>query len=468
MKSTVSWILVVVALGACGGDDGDDPTPGDLADTLFVAHEGTIVSYDIATGDERPGALTDIRGPVDMQALEDGTLLVNLTGRNEILMFDGRTMLETQHYETSRMGATRPVHSFISPEHDGERYWLTLNDGEEGARETNSALFIDIVPDSPTYLGAVGEVGLGIGHHKASFSATRARVVISNISDCDDVITVYDYSDIDDIVPVATLTAEQAGWDAADPGEGGFDPPFCDPTYQRGLPPAPHGCATSSESGKAYCNLTGNGAMVVIDLDAEAPTFTMLPTGGAGGGFTVAHEGGQYLYTMQETPREGDGGVSCQVGQVVVTDGATDTVVSQTPLLYRGPDCADELAGTPAETANAGHAYFHEDRLFIPSSGGFEVGDARVDQLMILDTTDPAHPAQLPSLTVGVHTSHSAGAHSGDGKWLFDVHSVDGTVSQVDCETSEIVRTLSVESEPRVAATFGTVEGPSHQTGPVP
>lgn len=56
----------------CPGPDGGTS----FAQTLFVAHEGSLVSYDIATKQEKPGALQDISGPVDLQALDDGTLLV--------------------------------------------------------------------------------------------------------------------------------------------------------------------------------------------------------------------------------------------------------------------------------------------------------------------------------------------------------------------------------------------------------
>jgi hypothetical protein len=52
-----------------------------------------------------------------------------------------------------------------------------------GVAAENTACFIDLVEASATYLGMSGEVGLGIGHHKASFSATKERIVISNIGD---------------------------------------------------------------------------------------------------------------------------------------------------------------------------------------------------------------------------------------------------------------------------------------------
>ena len=481
-----SWLtgtLVLVLAGApgagCGDDDAsesasctDDNCDGgvgaELAQTFYVAHQGSLVSYDLESGEERPGALQDIDGPVDLQALSDGTLLVNLTNSNEILVFDGTTMLEIERMPSSGADGARPVHSFITPVRDGAQYWMTLNDGMDGVPESNTAVFLDLTQGDSRF-ERVGEVQLGVGHHKASFSATQERVVISNIGDCDNVLSVYDYSDPSDIQTLATLDAEAAGFGAADPGDGNFDPSFCDPTYERGLPPAPHGCATASESGKAYCNLTSSGAIVVIDIDADEPEFSLVETSGQGGGFTFVHPGGRYVYSLQEEPREGADGESCQIGQLVVLDATSDEVVSTTPLFYTGADCSEMLAGTAAETANPGHAYFTRDgdKLYVPTSGGFMVADARVDQLLVLDTSDPAAPVQGDSIEVGEHTDHSAGALSGDGRHLLVVNSVDGTISDVDTQTDEVIATFEVESEPRVVATFGSAPGPSVQTGPI-
>jgi hypothetical protein len=346
---------------------------------------------------------------------------------------------------------------------------MALNDGTQGQEHTASAAFIDIKAGSATRFQRVGEVALGIGHHKAAFSNTTERVVVSNIADCDDVISVYDYSDIGQIRTLATLTGRAAGWTAPDPGQGHFDPRFCDPTHRRGTPPAPHGCATSRVSGKTYCNLTSSGEMVVVNVDATPPSFTIVPTSGRGGGFTLYHPGGRYMYTMQEQPREGKGGTNCQIGQIVVTDATTDSVVSQTPVLYKGPGCREALAGTPAATANPGHSHFTHDgnKLYVPTSGGFNAADARVDQLVVLNTSDPAHPVQLPSVGVGVHTSHSASALSGDGRWVFVVNTVDGTVSQIDAAASRVTHTFTVRIKPKTVATFGAAEGPSEQTGPI-
>jgi YVTN family beta-propeller protein len=453
--------ILLLSLAACGGSSSgdDDPDAGgeQLAHTLFVARSGTLVSFDLATGDERPGTVTDVTGPVDLQALRDGVVMVNLTGENAVLAVDGRTMLEEARIPSSTDGGLRPVHSFITPD---RRFWFALNDGD-GTAASNTASIIDIRDGAAGRFQRRGEFALGVGHHKAAFSSARDRIVVSNIGDCANVMTVYDYSDPTDVQAVGTLTAVEAGWDGVTR--------MCDPTYQNGFPPAPHGCATSPLSGKIYCSLTSTGETVVVDIDADEPTFEILATNGSGGGYTSMHPGGRYAYTLQETPREGDGGTACGIGQVAVIDTMTDTVAAELPLFYTGPSCTTALTGETSESANPGHIYFSHggEHAFIALSGGFMDAAARVDQLVVLDTSDAADPTQLPSVEVGVGTGHGTGTIDGIGDKMYVVGQIDGTVSEIDCETLEVTRTLDVGDEPAQVATFGDAEGPSHQTGPL-
>lgn len=457
---------LLAATAGCSDDTSPEPQGVAGEDVLYVAHEGSLVSYDVATGEERPGAVQEVAGPVDMQVLADATLMVNLTGRDEVLCVDGHSMLELARIPSSGAGGKRPVHSYLSPERGGRTYWLTLNDGAQGEATTNSARFLDATIGSATFMKPVGEIGLGVGHHKAAFSATQDRVVLSNIADCDDVLTVYDYADVGDIKALATLTAEQAGWD------GGSFEKTCDPTYETGMPPAPHGCATSKRSGKAYCNLTSSGDIVAVDLDAGTPTFAIIPTSGAGGGYTKASADGRYIYTLQEEPREGSQlrpGAPCQIGQLVTIDAETDSVASEVPLFYKGPDCTETLMGTDEETANPSHMRMSADgktMLMVPA-GGFEVEDARVRQVLVLDLSDPASPAQRASIPVGASMGHHGDALSGDGRWLFVTDNADATVTQIDVATLSVVRTFATEARPAAVATFGAAAGPSEQTGPI-
>jgi YVTN family beta-propeller protein len=460
---TLLLLGMAAALGACEEDKKPGGTDEALRQTLFVASYTELVSYDVETGEERPGRVQDLESPVDLQALEDGTLLVNLTNKGQVLVVDGRTMLERARLPSSSLGGKRPVHSYLSPTHGGKRYWLALNDGEGGRAETNSALFIDTTPGSATYLQPVGEVRLGKGHHKAAFSATRERVVISNIADCDDALSVYDYSDVRNIQKVLTLSAADLGWGASRP---------CAANYQGGFPPAPHGCATSKVSGRAYCNLTSTGEVVSIDLDATPPTFRVLATGGKGGGYTRASPDGRYIYSAQESPREGSAtlpGAACQVGQLVVVDASTDTIAREVPLRYRGPDCTTALANTDEGKAEPGHIVLSRDgrTLYLTPAGAFGDEAARVRQELVLDLSVPDAPVQRASIGVGASKSHHADAQSADGRYLFVANNVDHTVSQVDTATGAVVRTLGVPQNPSSLATFGTAEGPSEHTGPI-
>ncbi len=472
IKLSRASFALLLAAHACG-DDAKTPDPGQpgaVAQAVFVAHEGFLSSYDIATGNERAGTVPNVSGPVDIQALADGHVLVNLTGRNEVLIVDGRTMLETARLPSSTKGATRPVHSYISPQLAGIRYWFTFNDGTANMAATNSALLIDVTPGRPSYLKPVGEVPLGVGHHKAAFSNTLPRVVISNISDCDNVLTVYDYADPANIKPLFTLTAKDAGWD------GSSFARTCDPSYKMGIPVSPHGCATSKVSNEAYCNLTGSGDIAVVDLDNDGsgakPWFKLLATNGSGGGYTKASRDGRYIYALQSKPREGDKnqpGASCQVGQLVVIDAQSDTVAKQLPLLYKGPGCTETLAATPAETDEPGHLQISVDgkTLYIAVGGGFMVAAARADQQLVVDIADPANAVQKPSVAVGQASGHRADVLSGDGKFLFVTNNESASVTQIDVAQAAAVKTIKTKDHPLTVATWGSAEGPSEQTGPI-
>lgn len=452
--------------GGQGGSDGGAP----FKQALYAAGEGFLESYDIATGMTKPGVVTNVVGPVDMQALPDGTVMVNLSGRNEILAIDGTTMLEKARIPSSGMGATRPVHSFITPTYDGKTYWVAMNDGTDAT--DSSARFIDITPGSATYLMAVGEVKLGVGHHKAAFSATQRRAVMSNISDCDSVLSVYDFSDLSNIKTLATLSAKDAGWD------GSSFVKTCDPTYKTGVPPAPHGCATSKMSKHVYNSLTGNGAIVDIDIDADTPTFKVLSTNGSGGGHMRASKDGRYLYAVQTSPREGDIMAmppipTCQVGQLVVIDAMAGTIAREVPMMYTGPDCATALAA-PQTTDGPGDLRVSKDGgwIYVAIDGGFNVADARVDQLVIFDLSDPGNPVQKASVTHGLSTSHVSLVEGGDGKAIFVVDNLAGSTTQVGAASKMVVRAIKTSMpsafNPLTLATFGSVEGPGQQIGPLP
>jgi len=458
-------VVIVAVVGlttGCNTNSPGGPDGGTLAQTLFVAHDGVLVSYDITTGNERPGTVTNIVSPTDMQALEEGIVLANLTGGNNSVIVNDKTMLEDGRVG-SATGGTRPVHSYVSPDRNGKRYFVALYDGAGSVPATSKAVFTNVKAGTANYLQRAGEVGLGVGHHKAGFSNTRDRVVISNISDCDNVLTAYDYSDVTNIQTLKTWSAGDYGWD------GSTFAKTCDTTYAHGIPPAPHGCATSKVSGKVYCNLTNSGDIVATNIDASPPTFVLIRTNGSGSGYTKAHKDGRFVYSLQSSPREGQGGATCQVGQLVVIDASNDSANVRVPLLYKGPGCTSVVTQTDEETAEPDHIRVSNDgrTLYISTAGGFGVDSARVRQELVVDVTNPGAPVQKASIPVGTSTGHHGDALSGDGRWLFVTNNLDGTVTQVDTSTNQVTRTLTVRSTPLTVATFGTAEGPSEQTGPI-
>jgi hypothetical protein len=320
-----------------------------------------------------------------------------------------------------------------------------MNDGESGAPATNSALFIDITPGSPDYLKAVGEVALGVGHHKAAFGKSAHRVVISNIGDTAEVLAVFDYTDPADIRKLAAISAGGLGVTRA----------------------SPHGCGASSLTGKAYCNLTATGDIVSVDLEAATPTFKVLKTGGSGGGYTKGN--GRYVYSLQTRPREADTakpGDVCQVGQVVVIDSQADSVVNEVPVFYGAADCDDPVAGTPVRTAGPGHIKIAGDRMYVQMASSSDTS-TYADRHLVLDISDPAAPEQTGALDIGRSLSHHGETLSGDDAWLFVANNLDGTVSQIDASAASVTRTLTVKPNPRTLATWGEAEGPSHLTGPL-
>jgi YVTN family beta-propeller protein len=449
---------------ACS-DGGAAPPPGAdaMPHTLYVAHDGVLASYDIATGAERPGAVEKVATPVGMQALDDGMLLVNLTDANELLAVDGREVRELRRNPSSSMGGTRPIDSYISPDHGGKRYWLTLNDGNAMMAETATAILVDITEGSSTRFQPMAEVPLGLGHHQASFSATRERFLSTSFYSCDNVITVHDYSDVSSVKATKTFTAAELGFD------GSTMEKTCDAAESVGVAMRPHGCATSEASGKVYCNLAGPGLVVVVDIDADPPTVKPLPTTGKGGGYVKAGKGGKFIYTVQNEPKEGAGGVNCQIGQLLTIDASTDAIMNEMPILYKGPSCTDMLAGTDEEAVGQNHIRVSVDgtKLFLALSTPSSEPMARVRQHVIVDISSPAGPVQLPSVQVGTSMGQRGSAVSADGKFLFVADRLDNTVTQIDVATLSVVRALPVKEAPLQVATYGTAEGPSLQVGPV-
>jgi len=451
--------LSACALTGCLHDSGEEKPPAEKTPLLlYVGGATRIAAYDLQTGSQKAGEIGDVGGLTDMTALDDASLLVNSGAKNQIIIFDGKTMLEKSRI-ASKTGGLKPTHGFLTTPMDGQQYFAAMFDGG-GTASTNSAVFIDADPKSEKYLQYLGEAGLGSGHHKAAFSKNKARASISNIADCAEVVTVLDYSDPSDIQRIAAISAADLGFDGSSPektcGSGGVSL-------------SPHGSATAAMSGRAYHNLTGIGKILSVDQDASAPQGRLLDTEGKGAGYTKGLAGSDYVYSLQNHPREGSAthpGEVCQVGQIVVIDGALDSVVNQVPVLLTGPDCQDSL---PAIFKNTGLDHMtiipSAHRLYVLGGNGDTAGYSM--HRHVFDVTDPKHPRQLPSIEVGKSRGHHPETLSGDGKWLIEGDNLDNTVTVIDVEAGKVAKTFGVVNAPSTLSTWGEVEGPSHPTGPV-
>jgi YVTN family beta-propeller protein len=426
--------------------------------TLYVGGASQIAAYDLASGEQKAGEITDVGGLTDMQILEDGSVIVNSGTKNQIVVFDGATMLEKNRIASSN-GGLKPTHSFLSTPQGGKQFYAALLDGS-GTRETNGMLLIDATPSSANYLKRTGEAPLGIGHHKAAMSKSKARMSVSNIGDCSEIVTVLDFSDPANIATVAKVSAADLGFD------GSSKEKTCG---TGGVSLSPHGSATAPVSGRAYHNLTGIGKILSIDQDAAAPKARLLDAKGKGAGYTKALAGTNYVYSLQNNPREGSAthpGAVCQVGQIVVIDGGLDSVVNEVPVFLTGPDCKDSLPKVEKSTGLDHMTVIPSvDRIYVLGGNSDTAGYS--NHRHIFDISDPKNPKQLPSLTVGKSRGHHPETLTGDGKYLVEGDNLDNTVTVIDVAAGKVVKTIPVVKGPSTLSSWGTEEGPSHHVGPV-
>jgi len=269
-----------------------------------VSGRDQLALHNLATGEElaRFDAPRESR---DVLALPSGVALSNHTAGNSVLRIDFRRRAEIGRLPSSSLGGTRPVHMYLTPAIQGKQYAVVLNDGmagntKKGERPTDSTLLlIDAVESSGNFLKPAGETRLGIGHHKAAFSMTRPRLAVSNIADCSDVISVYDYANPAEIKLVKSFSAADLGYD------GSTFLKTCDETGKSGLMLEPHGTGTSGASNRVYHFLTGTGEIAIFDIDADVPTVKLLKTSGTGGASVKDLPGGRFMVVAQHGPREG-------------------------------------------------------------------------------------------------------------------------------------------------------------------
>jgi YVTN family beta-propeller protein len=437
-----------------------------------VSGRDQLVLHDLATGAEL--ARFDVPGgSSDLIALGSGVALSNHTAGNEVVLIDLKRRSEIDRLPSSSLGGVRPVHMYLSPVIEERQYVVVLNDGNErstpkGERPKDSTLLlIDAVQSSPTFLKPMGEARLGIGHHKVGFSMKRPRLAVSNISDCSDVVSIYDYQNPSDIKLVKTFSAADLGYDGSTPLK------TCDETGKVGLMLSPHGTGTSAATGRVYHFLTGTGQIAVFDIDADVPVVKLIQTAGSGGASVKDLPGGRFMVVPQRGPREvhqrADGSL-CQVGQLAVIDAVADKVAAQLPVFYGEPTCRTSIAGKPHDRAALQYAMPAPDGKIVFVEIGTLYGAPNVVAesrfVAVFDVSDPYRPIQLPSIAVGAGNDTRDHALTGDGKLLLVPNSLDNSVSVIDIGSRQVVRTIATVTRPFRVVTFSEGVGPSKPAGP--
>jgi YVTN family beta-propeller protein len=444
---------------------------GEPAQIAAVSGRDQTVLYDLANGTElarfdAPG------GSSDLLALGSGIVLSNHTAGNEVILIDLKRRKEIGRLPSSSLGGVRPVHMYLTPALEGRQYAVVLNDGNErgtpkGERPKDSTLLlIDAVQSSPTFLKPVGETRLGIGHHKVGFSMKRPRLAVSNIADCSDVVSVFDYTNPSDIKLVKTFSAADLGYDGSTPLKA------CDETGKVGLMLSPHGTGTSAATGRVYHFLTGTGQIAAFDIDADVPTVKLMQTAGTGGASVKDLPGGRFMVVPQRGPREvhqkADGSV-CQVGQLAVIDAVAEKVAAQVPVFYEAT-CRSSIVGTPHERAALQYAMPAPDGKTVFVEIGTLYGPPNVPAesrfVAVFDLTDPYRPVQLPSISVGAGNDTREHALTGDGALLVVTNSLENSVSVIDVRSRQVVRTIPTVNRPYRVVTFSEELGPSKPAGP--
>jgi YVTN family beta-propeller protein len=437
---------------------------------VAVSGRDQLALHDLATGAElarfdSPG------GSSDLLALGSGVALSNHTAGNAVVLIDLKRRSEIGRLRSSSLGGTRPVHMYLSPAIEERQYAVVLNDGNERGKaerpKDSTLLLVDAAQSSLTFLKPVGEIRLGVGHHKAGFSIKRPRLAVSNIADCSDVVSVYDYGNAPDIKLVKTFSAADLGYDGSTPLK------TCDETGKTGLMLSPHGTGTSAATGRVYHFLTGTGQIAVFDIDADIPTVKLLQTAGSGGASVKDLPGGQFMVVPQRGPREAhqraDGSL-CQVGQLAVIDAVAEKIAAQLPVFYGEPTCRTSIVGKPHERAALQYAMPSPDGKTVFVEVGTLYGPpnlvAESRFVAVFDLSDPYRPVQLPSIPVGAGNDTRDHALTGDGKLLLVPNTLDNSVSVIDVGSRQVVRTIPTVTKPTRVVTFSESIGASKPAGP--
>lgn len=400
------WSPLVLLLAACESertpeaprvDPGAAPIPA-----VWVAVEGSIVAHSLDTGE--PGGLEvgSITSPSSMIALEDGILLVSLTEIGRLAAVDGRFMKERERWISSEVRAVRPQGASLGRLADGTLAWAVSHTGRPGDEDDSTIALVDVDPDHQTRFSKLGELGVPRGPHAHAMS-DGGRLVVAAQGSCDRTVLEFAVGRVKDGRVERRLSAAQLGF------EGGAS--ACDPAT--GTIPAPLGCA--SVAGSLACAVGPFGRVGLFDASGAPPV--VVATGGRGAGAVAPSPDGALLLVVEASPREGDGGVACQIGQLAVIDPGAPQPLAAIPLLLDGPGCTRSLSGTDEASLRPGAIWAHAGtgRLFVGLDA--TAPGARGRHLLVLEGQG-ATIAQAPSLELPASDGPAIGALSLGAHWL--------------------------------------------------
>jgi len=387
--------------------------------------EDLVAAFDLKTGKEL--AEFEVRGRLsDLTVLPNQHVVLNHRAKSELVLFDARTRKEVTRLPSSRMGGVNPHHGYLLKTAKHTLY-AVAHDGENRDKDSTVAFF-EVLPQSPG-LAFVGEVRVGAGHHKLAHFPGQDWVSVSNINDCDQVLSVLDVSQPEQPRVTHVIGATQLGYT----GDGSEK--RCDATGKQGRALRPHGAAASQRF--HVHNFNGTGQMAVIKSDG---TVRVLDTQGSGGASGVALPDGSVVMT-QFAPREGGAGAACQVGQLAWVS-ATGDQLQQIPVRMQ-PDCAQGSKG-----ARLGYASLAPDQktLLLPlSTMGNDAEPAKFVARMRLED---GKAVQLSSVAIGEQVGHRDHGWLPDGSLFVFPNGKGNTVSVVDPTTGEVTVTIPVQPNP--------------------
>lgn len=387
--------------------------------------EDLVAAFDLKTGNELaefevPGRLSDLT------VLPNQHVVLNHRAKNELVLFDARTYKEVARLASSRSGGVNPHHGYLVKTAKHTLY-AVAHDGENRDKDSTVAFF-EVLPQAPG-LAFAGEVRVGAGHHKLAHFPGQDWVSVSNINDCEQVLSVLDVSQPAQPRVVHAIGATQLGYSGESPEKR------CDAAGKQGRALRPHGAAASQRF--HVHNFNGTGQMAVIKSDG---TVRVLDTQGSGGASGVALPDGSVVMT-QFAPREGGAGASCQVGQLAWVSASGDQL-QQIPVRMQ-PNCTQGSKG-----ARLGYASLGPDRktLMLPLS---TMGnDAEAAKLLVRVRLEEGKAVQLPSVAIGEQFGHRDHGWLPDGSLFVFPNGKSNTVSVVDGKTGAVTATVAVQPNP--------------------